>query len=910
MKNLCLKSFFLLAALMTVHFVASAQIKLIENTAVAKSESFSPYAHIQVAVKDSITNEPLDGAFVIIASIKDTLKSVSDEKGRCSFRLESQPDSIDLITSYLGYKSRTDRLASPKAFSGGLLVELWMQEDPFQLNSIIVKGDAVAMVMRGDTTVFNAAAFTTRTGDALRELLKKFPGVDVLENEVLYQGKKIDRIVFNGNNMFGKDMKSAMDMVLADEVKSISLYEKTAPDAPTSDPDEKKERVMDVRTKKPFESLGQLKIDSGIGIYTARNNTGNYNFNAAGGLSVGRFVTEGKTRVLFSVGGGHNSQNYQASSNASSSPEDAFLSSLIVGRDIPSKGGWEQRLTLSYQNRRKSGGSLKTFSPSAIWKERRDSTESMNGNSLKSVGYVGNAFFRKDGSVIRFNGVFNFSGSTINDRILSSSLTDGTKRGYDRQSCDSSQNISFSVRAIWQRKFRNRTSVNVSFNFDGKFHNGHGKRIDTTANTISREWLTKNSNGRSLLPALQIDLTRKLSSKSRLAFFVGSSYHNGCETSLYTNVFDGKQDVNNTYDYIRNNLETKLTAGYRYGSLTNLYFLVNIGVKHILNMRTERIGNLPDWSKNYLRPVVDANLSHSSSGNKFILKYSESETVPSSKELRNVIDDRNPFCLITGNPELKLPVKRTVTLSYDMTFPSKSIVLSLKSDGSLFSNAMVSKTSYFTKNTFLEEYAYTASAGSALVHPVNVNGKFFSYSSVDYKQYFGKIKSTFGTQLSWNIAGTPFFISEAEHYNLDNQISFSLSFDHNSELLTLGVIPRVTFGNLRCDGTKVYDYLSAGGSGEMVLRLFDCVEMFCRVDGERMFSTRLDAAYANFSLDLKLSWLFGKDRRCRLEVYCNDVTNKASGITNIALDDYSLKSWQNYLGRNLGLYFIYVFSRR
>lgn len=96
----------------------------------------------------------------------------------------------------------------------------------------------------------------------------------------------------------------------------------------------------------------------------------------------------------------------------------------------------------------------------------------------------------------------------------------------------------------------------------------------------------------------------------------------------------------------------------------------------------------------------------------------------------------------------------------------------------------------------------------------------------------------------------------------------------------------------------------------MVLRLFDCVEMFCRVDGERMFSTRLDAAYANFSLDLKLSWLFGKDRRCRLEVYCNDVTNKASGITNIALDDYSLKSWQNYLGRNLGLYFIYVFSRR
>lgn len=74
---------------MTVHFVASAQIKLIENTAVAKSESFSPYAHIQVTVKDSSTNEPLDGAFVIIASIKDTLKSVCDEKGRCSFKLES-----------------------------------------------------------------------------------------------------------------------------------------------------------------------------------------------------------------------------------------------------------------------------------------------------------------------------------------------------------------------------------------------------------------------------------------------------------------------------------------------------------------------------------------------------------------------------------------------------------------------------------------------------------------------------------------------------------------------------------------------------------------------------------------------------------------------------------------------------
>ncbi len=50
----------------------------------------------------------------------------------------------------MGYRTRRDSLHfEPRVDT---YVKIGMQEEPMVLNSIIVKGDAVAMVMHGDTT--------------------------------------------------------------------------------------------------------------------------------------------------------------------------------------------------------------------------------------------------------------------------------------------------------------------------------------------------------------------------------------------------------------------------------------------------------------------------------------------------------------------------------------------------------------------------------------------------------------------------------------------------------------------------------------------------------------------------------------------------------------------------------------
>jgi len=77
-----------------------------------------------------------------------------------------------------------------------------------------------------------------------------------------------------------------------------------------------------------------------------------------------------------------------------------------------------------------------------------------------------------------------------------------------------------------------------------------------------------------------------------------------------------------------------------------------------------------------------------------------------------------------------------------------------------------------------------------------------------------------------------------------------------------------------------------------------------------MFATKSDAGYSNISLELNAGWLFGKDRRCKVMLFCSDLLNNVKNTQTSEIDNYTLKSWANGLGRAFGLNFRYVISKR
>ena len=220
---------------------------------------------VSIAVRDSASTDPIWGAVVTVYDKKDSLINLTDANGQVSIdRFKIKSDSITIKVRQMGYFEKT--LREPLAKSGTTYFTVLLKEDPTTLNEIIIKADAVAMVMRGDTTVFNSAAFKTMEGDVLRKMLEQFPGVKIEGDNVMFNGQRINRILLNGKNMFGKDIGNAMDMILSKEVKSIKIYNMDSVEDLAKNKTEAKERVIDVQTWNPIKNISEINNTLQAGI--------------------------------------------------------------------------------------------------------------------------------------------------------------------------------------------------------------------------------------------------------------------------------------------------------------------------------------------------------------------------------------------------------------------------------------------------------------------------------------------------------------------------------------------------------------------------------------------------------------------------------------------------------------------
>lgn len=120
--------------------------------------NFGRPARTVVTVEDKETHDPLLGATVSIVSRADTLRGTTVKEDfyrimavyRCDriFR-----DSVDLEVTYVGYKPFKKRYGNTE-FRGR--IEVKMEVDEQSIAQVVVVGQQVAMVFRGDTTVYNA----------------------------------------------------------------------------------------------------------------------------------------------------------------------------------------------------------------------------------------------------------------------------------------------------------------------------------------------------------------------------------------------------------------------------------------------------------------------------------------------------------------------------------------------------------------------------------------------------------------------------------------------------------------------------------------------------------------------------------------------------------------------------------
>ncbi|MDO4171445.1 MAG: outer membrane beta-barrel protein [Prevotellaceae bacterium] len=151
-----------------------------------------------------------------------------------------------------------------------ILMKRKKDEDVYKdvdLEGVVVKGTRVQIAYRGDTIVYDAAAFKLPEGSSLDALIRQLPGAELKDNGDIYiNGKKIDMLTINGNDFFKGDTKVVLENLPYFTVKDLKVYYKdTKKNELLGKELEEKEYVMDVSLKREYARGYIANAEAGMG---------------------------------------------------------------------------------------------------------------------------------------------------------------------------------------------------------------------------------------------------------------------------------------------------------------------------------------------------------------------------------------------------------------------------------------------------------------------------------------------------------------------------------------------------------------------------------------------------------------------------------------------------------------------
>ena len=147
--------------------------------------------------------------------------TMTDEAGRFALETKTQPgDTLYLNIRSLGYQNFDTTILvgneplPPQTFT--------LRTSSIGIAEFTLTERAPPVIVRGDSTTYDADSFTSGREQNLRDVLKKLPGVEVdRNNNVTVNGKPVDRITVENENFFGRNKKLALDRLPADVVGKL-----------------------------------------------------------------------------------------------------------------------------------------------------------------------------------------------------------------------------------------------------------------------------------------------------------------------------------------------------------------------------------------------------------------------------------------------------------------------------------------------------------------------------------------------------------------------------------------------------------------------------------------------------------------------------------------------------------------
>lgn len=228
-------------------------------------------------VIDTDTKEPVELAAVQLLSLPDSAQVAGiTTSTQGYFSLPKQkPGKYLLKVSFMGYITKVIPVQLTANVLAKRMGNVELETDAVMLQEAVVVAEAPQVTVVEDTLVYNSSAYRTPEGAMLEELVKKLPGAEIDDDgNVKINGKELKKIMVNGKEFFGGDVKTGLSNLPVDMIDKLKAYDKKSDLARVTGIDDgEEETVLDLTVKKGMNQGWFSNIDLGAGTkdrYTGR----------------------------------------------------------------------------------------------------------------------------------------------------------------------------------------------------------------------------------------------------------------------------------------------------------------------------------------------------------------------------------------------------------------------------------------------------------------------------------------------------------------------------------------------------------------------------------------------------------------------------------------------------------------
>ena len=906
--------------LMMVTFLMVCRFSVQAQTTTTTQAPTMAWYNVRGTVYDSSTLKTLPGASVQLNDSTGKMVTGRQTSDNGQYLLPGIPlGKYTVKISYMGYKTQTFTLTLTGKGGNKKVQDILLKEEATLMEEAVVVGQAPEMVVKEDTTVYNASAFSLPPGSMVEELIKKLPGVVVDDDgKITHNGKEVKQILVDGKEFFARDGQMVMKNLPADIVDKVKAYEKKSDLARITGIDDGEEQtVLDLEIKKDMRRGWFGSAEGGYGLPEDRY---------SGRLMVNRFKDQQKMSLVGNAGntsGNGLSANQSVAGSLNLENDKVELNGGLTGRFSQSQSAsWSnsqnfENRNAAYSNRSSSNqGNNKSFATNwrIEWKP-----DTMTNIMIRPEFSLGDSWSQSRSMSATFNdNPYDYTSDPLAsfDDIARVIKVNRNQNG----SFNDNDNISGSLSLQVNRRF-NKPGRNITLNVNGGLNKNGGE--SSSYSQIDYYQILALTGDDSTYHKIQYNdnTTKSKNISARLSYSepIGVGHYLQFSYQFSYRFSDRDRDVSSIFDphvaqygysiedyrghqeqatrdtaqcnYVtNNNYNHDIRVQYRF---TGTKWRFNVGV----NLQPQR--NEVNYTKGFKHYEVGRNVYNwsptlnlryrFSKQEQFQARYSGQSSQPSITDLiPDTLNNANPLAISLGNPELLPSFTHNASIDYN-----KSIT---EYQRSYNASAQVR----WTQNSVANKTQYNDVTGGRVTQPVNINGNWNANAHFNFNTAFTDQRFRVNNGLSYshtNSVGYVYHTVETDDgqggtknvgVTVKNRVrgdnvSDNLRFTFRHDWLELNAHGNIYYNRSRATQTSAsnLDTWGYGYGASTVMNFSDIGLSFSTDINMRSRRGYADAAMNTNQLiwNAQISYSFLKQRNAILRLRWNDILDQRDMIS-------------------------------